>query len=396
MPIAITGARVWDGVSASVSEIPLTIRIHNDRIVAIGAEPTLVNEAERVDMPRGSVAIPGLIDAHVHMTLDPAVRSPHDQLETPRDKLWSSMQDRALAMVRAGVTTARDLGGGAWFELTLRDEILAGEIPGPRLLCAGQPVTSPGGHCHFWGGEASSVREIRSVVQRQIEHRSDWIKIMATGGVITKGSSPRAAQFDTASIQAAVEEAGRHGLGVAAHCHGTDGIRNAVQARVRSIEHCSWAGDEGFGTALDEDVARQIGAQPTWVSPTVNSGWTRFLEKDGAESTFLANMRHCFAVLTDGGAKLMASTDAGIPNVAHDALPRSLPVFARFADLSPIETLKTATSGAARGLGVDDETGTLEPGRSADILIVDGSPLDDLGVLERPYCVFARGKLVEV
>ncbi|MCZ6887218.1 MAG: amidohydrolase family protein, partial [Gammaproteobacteria bacterium] len=172
----------------------------------------------------GLTVIPGIIDAHVHMVLDPSIFNPMSQIHDASDEAYAPMPERAAKMVRAGITTARDLGGGHWLELKLRDAINAGEIPGPRLLCAGQPVTSVKGHCHFWNGEADGLEEAREVIERQIEKGVDLIKIMATGGNLTKGSDPSLAQFDLQTTAAIVKEANDRGFAVAAHCHGTQGI----------------------------------------------------------------------------------------------------------------------------------------------------------------------------
>ncbi|MBT4161935.1 MAG: amidohydrolase family protein, partial [Gammaproteobacteria bacterium] len=144
----------------------------------------------------GGFAIPGLIDAHVHMCLNPKISDPLAQADADDDQILEEIRARALAMVRAGITTARDLGGGAWLELRIRDEIMRGDTPGPRLICAGQPITSVGGHCHFWGGQASNTEQALTVLARQCEHGSDLIKVMVTGGNITPGSTPKDSQFE--------------------------------------------------------------------------------------------------------------------------------------------------------------------------------------------------------
>jgi len=391
---ALTGLRIWDGVSDRYLDGADAIRIEGDCIAAIGSgrEVTAGAEVQSFD---GAAALPGLCDAHVHMTLDATKRPPADQLETPRAVAERAMAERALAMVRSGITTARDLGGGAWLELDLRARIARGEIPGPRLLCAGQPVTSAGGHCHFWGGEASGEQEIRSVVRRQVERGADWIKVMATGGVLTKGTSTGEAQFDVAELAALVDEAARHGRGVAAHCHGTPGIRNAVAARVQTIEHCSWVGPDGFGSGLDAEVVRAMASHGVWASPTVNAGWRRFLESGERGVRFRERMRECYRAMRQAGVRFVASTDAGIPGVEHHRLPEALRTFARYAELTPSEALRSATSHSARVLGLTDVTGSLRPGLAADLLIVAGDPLSDLAALEARAAVFARGREIE-
>jgi len=388
--LAIRGVRVWDGVADRAGDLPCTIRIEGGRIAAIGDDPALLDAARVVDPGEACVAIPGLIDAHVHMTLDPAIRGVLTQAKRPAIEVAAAAERRAGEMLRAGITTARDLGGGAaHLELALRDRILRGEAAGPRLLCAGQPLTTRGGHCHFWGGEVDSDDEARAFVRLQRDHGADWIKVMATGGVLTKGTRPAEAQFSQQRLDAVCDEARRAQRRVAAHCHATEGIRRAVRAGVDTIEHCSWAGPKGFGVDFDEESARRIGQGGTSVSPTVNAGWRRFIERDGSETEFFTNMRRAFDALREAGARLIASTDAGIPNVAHHDLPRALPVFARFAGLSPVEVLRAATSDAADAF--DLEAGRLRPGLEADVLVVQGDPLEDLGALLEPRLVVARG-----
>ena len=336
--------------------------------------------------------VPGLIDAHVHLELDPAIRKPADQLALPEETRQIGMLQRAREMLAAGITTARDCGGGGFREHRLRAAIDAGVLPGPRLLCCGQPLTSPGGHCAFWGGEVSGAQEIAETIARQVERGSDWIKLMATGGVFTPGSRARDRQFDLTQMRAVVDAAAGQGRFVAAHCHGTAGIADAARAGVRTIEHASFAGEEGFGTAIDERVLEEMAARTLWVSPTVNGGWgRRIVDESGAPTDFYQRMSRCLGAQRAHGLRFIASTDAGIPGVRHADLVEGLLAFARFADLSPAQVLVAATSEAALALGLADETGGLEIGRSADFLVLEADPTVDLGALRDPEVVVFRG-----
>ena len=386
MGLALSSVRIWDGVSDELAPELATLHVSGGRIAEREVEP-----GERIELG-GAVALPGLCDAHVHLALDPARR---EAVQDASADTLPAMAARALAMVAAGITTARDLGGPAWGALELRDRIARGELVGPRVLCAGQPLTSPHGHCWYWGGEARGADELRAVVRRQVEHGADWIKVMATGGVLTKGTTPAMSQFEQSELDAAVAEARAHGRHVAAHCHGTEGIARAARAGVRTIEHCSFANEEGFGAAPDADVIADVARSGAWVSPTVNTGFARFFAAEGAEpGKFATRMTEVYGRLRSAGVRFIASTDAGIPNVAHHRLPEALPIFARLAQLRPVETLRTATSEAARALGLERETGRLVPGLAADVLVVDGNPLEDLGALLRPLLVVARGRVV--
>ena len=384
---AYRNARIWDGVAADYLGTG-SVAVEGGYIVAVDDHV----EGHEVRDMSGLTLVPGLIDAHVHMTLDPALRTPDEQLAATDDEVRRGMILRAEQMVRAGITTARDLGGGRWLEIDLRDRINAGELTGPRLLCAGQPVTSVGGHCHFWGGEACDVDAARAVIERQAEHGVDLIKIMATGGMLTRGSSPKSAQFDLASTCAIVRHANGRGLQVAAHCHGTQGIAHAASAGVATIEHCSWLGDDGRRSGYDPHVAAEIARRGIWVSPTINAGWKRFVGGDGA---FEKAVKEMFARMRAAGVRLIASTDAGIPNVRHHDLAKALPVFARFAGLTAVEALRSATSDCADALGLSGVTGRIAGNHAADMVFVEGDPLADLGVLEAPVTVLAKGKKVQ-
>ncbi|MFP6579618.1 MAG: amidohydrolase family protein [Myxococcota bacterium] len=401
MAMLLGDLRIWDGESNAALPAPSALRVEGQRIVDIGPQAALADGAETLSFP-GCTAIPGLIDGHVHLVLDPEIVDPLEQVVAPAAQRLRSMEARAEAMLRAGITTARDLGGGEGLELALRERIASGEVPGPRLLCAGQPLTSRGGHCHFWGGEASSDEEIVSVVRRQLANAVDWVKVMATGGVMTKASDPFAAQFDERQLRLVVATAAAGGRSVAAHCHGTPGIENAARAGVASIEHCSFAGPGGFGRDLQPEVVAAVAEAGTWVSPTINLGWGRRLRAaagDGegheAAARFVLQMRKVLAALRQAGVPLVASTDAGIPRVPHDRLAEGLAAFAELAELTPVEALRTATSTAADALGIGPEMGRLRPGAVADILIVEGDPLRDLEALRRPRWVLARGRLFE-
>lgn len=382
-PTLLKNLRIWDGHRRLDAD---RIRLSGGRIAAVAGDLP-PEPGDLVIDCAGATAIPGLMDLHVHLELDPDQRTP-PRPEDLRDR--AAMAERAGAMVRAGITTARDLGGGAWAELELRDRIAAGEIPGPRLLCAGQPVTTPGGHCHFWGGEAADAAAARAVIERQVGHGVDLIKVMATGGMFTRGSDPAAAQFDLDTLSAMVQTARHHGLRVAAHCHGTRGIELAARAGVSTIEHCSWMGQAGWAGNYEDAVARVMLERGAWVSPTVNRGWQRYL--DNPDTTKLDRIRAAFQAMSALGIPFVASTDAGIPGVFHHHLPQALAVFRNILQCPPEAVLQAATVEATRALGLDSVTGALRPGLAADLVVVDGDPLKDLDALTRPIGVWAAGR----
>ena len=381
--VTLTDLTIWDGRQMLAAD---TLQWQGEHLSFIGAKEDLPAQTAMRSCA-GLTAIPGLVDAHVHLELNPDDKNPPERTEAHVIPL---MAERAQAMAQAGITTARDLGGGAWFELGLRDRIRAGEVIGPRLLCSGQPITSPHGHCHFWGGEAADLDAAQGVLKRQVEHGVDLIKIMATGGRMTRGSEPTDAQFPQATLDALVTSAHAHNLPVAAHCHGTEGIHRAALAGVDTIEHCSWVGQEGWASDYQDAVAKVILDNGVWVSPTVNKGWQRML--DSKTGNVLQRVRSAYRKMLELGIPMVASTDAGIPGVFHADLPHALVVFSKIAELTAEQTLKSATSDAARALRIDHVTGTMEVGKAADVLLLDGNPLEDLSAVTRPVDVYCRGR----
>lgn len=374
---------IWDGASSSQRPGPLVV---SDGIfVSESADPD-----DHIRDMRGLFAIPGLIDAHVHMCLDPELKDPLQQTAPGKEKIAKDIRKRASMMVRAGITTARDLGGGEYLELKVRDEIAAGTTLGPRLVCAGQPITSVGGHCHFWGGEANGDDEAVAVLERQRGKGVDLIKVMVTGGNITPGSRPVDSQFEVQTVTNIVALAKQYGFHVAAHCHGTDGIRQAASAGVTTVEHCSWVGESGWGKDFDTAVVSLMANNGVWVSPTINVGWKRFTQK-----VFIEMMQQNYRKMKEAGIRLIASTDAGIPNVFHHDLPRALPIFAHFAGLSAVEALRAATSDCAEAIGLGGITGLIRPGYSADFVLYEEDPLLNLEVLEKPFMVVSRGREIQ-
>jgi len=379
---AFKNLNIWDGLDDNFSPEVSSITFDQNGITDLGGADT-----DALDLG-GLYLIPGLIDAHVHLCLDPEVMDPLAHGRVPRDQQLKDMAHRAEQMLQAGITTARDLGAGAWLELELREQIANRHLPGPRLVCAGQPLTTPNGHCHFWGGIASDADSACEVLQRQFTHDVDLIKVMATGGTMTPDSKPHQVQFSVDLLKMIVASAAEKQCLVAAHCHGTQGIRNATMAGVRTIEHCSWVSESGWGQGYDDDLVTEIAQRGIWISPTVNYGWRRY---SGAREQLLIDN---FSRMRNAGVKFIASTDAGIPNVFHHQLPQALPVFAHLAGFNPVQVLKSATSDAAEAIGLGRVTGRIQVGYSADFMLLDRNPLDDLSALLSPIAVFARGDSV--
>jgi imidazolonepropionase-like amidohydrolase len=291
---------------------------------------------------------------------------------------------RALA---AGVTTVRDLGDRGYLGVALRDWFRAGAEAGPEILAAGPPITVSGGHCHFMGGVADGELEVRRGVRARVERGVDVLKVMATGGEMTPGTDPLAAQYTVAELTAAAEEAHRLGRTITAHAHGVAGIAAAVEAGVDGLEHCLFrtpGGVHAEQALIDRIAERQIAVCPTLGTLPGAAVPPRIALVLEAFWPVLERMRRA-------GVRLVAGTDAGIgPGKPHDVLPDGIRALAE-AGLGNAEALKAATSVAAEACGVGDRKGTLAAGKDADILAVAGNPLADLRALRDVRAVFRAG-----
>jgi imidazolonepropionase-like amidohydrolase len=338
----------------------------------------------RSDYP-GATILPGLIDSHVHLAFDggpdPAARM---RAETDEQQLVLMLHN-ARDLLGVGVTTARDMGGRAYLGVVVREAIAAGLARGPRLVVAGPPVTVTGGHCWFMGGEADSDDDLRRMVRTQHKHGADLIKVMATGGFMTNGSAPWYAQFTAAELAVIVAEAGRVDKPVAAHAHGCDGIRRAVEAGVTTIEHCSWV-TETNERFFDERVAAQIAERGIVVCPTINVNAPYVAKLTGI------TVGESVKPMYEMGVRIIAGSDAGIDSTPHHQYAGGLAAMVTLLGFSPAQVIAMATTEAAAALGLGAVTGRLAPGYEADLIVVDGDPVSDIAALGRLRRVIARGR----
>jgi imidazolonepropionase-like amidohydrolase len=338
----------------------------------------------RTDYP-GATILPGLIDCHVHLGFDggpdPAARM---QAETDEQQLVLMLAS-ARDLLGVGVTTARDLGARSFLGVVVRDAIASGLARGPRLVAAGPPVTVTGGHCWFMGGEADSEDDLRRIVRTHHKHGADLIKVMATGGFMTRGSAPWYAQFSTEQLAVIVAEARRVDMAVAAHAHGLEGIRRAVAAGVSTIEHCTWV-TETNEREFSERVAADMAERGIVVCPTINVNVPYVAELAGI--TVGENVKPMYEM----GVRMIAGTDAGVDNTPHHQYAGGLAAMVSLLGFRPLEVIAMATTEAAAALGLGAVTGRLAPGYEADLIVVDGDPLADIAALGRLRRVIARGR----
>ena len=355
-----------------------------------GAPPVVIDGT-------GSTLLPGLIDAHAHYTFDPTEGSIATIARRSDAEIVLAAAGHAARALRAGVTTARGAGSIRNLELALRDAIAAGRVPGPRLLAAGSAIGITGGHGHQFGIEADGEFELARAVRQQVREGADVIKIVASEAAMltTTGLAPGRlvhgdAELTEAEIAAIVAEARRHRIRIMSHAQGSDSVVASARGGVDSVEH-AWLADRA---AIEMLAASGAFLVPTLVVTDVNRDLPG-LTSVQRERQDLIERRHrasCEAAI-ELGVPIATGTDTGEVGVTADLVWREI-VLLHDHGASPMAAIKAATSDAARLLGLDGEVGTVEPGKLADLVLVNGDPLADLSRLSRPTFVMQFGRAV--
>jgi imidazolonepropionase-like amidohydrolase len=378
-----------------------TLVIEDGRVVSAGpaAEAKALTDAVRIDLPNATL-LPGLIDAHTHLTMDPKFGYERLALSIPRETLIGAKNARLT--LQAGFTTVRNVGAAGYSDVALRDAVNAGDVPGPRMLVSGPPLSITGGHCDnnmlpsefhaVADGVADGVAAVQHKVRENTKYGSDLIKVCATGGVLSLGDNPQHSQYTLEEMKAIVADAHRLGRKVAAHAHGAEGIRWAAEAGVDSIEHGSYIDDAGIAAMKEHG---------TYLVPTLYLGDWMFenMEQTHMPPPLMAkarevipvarkNIAHAFA----SGVKVAFGTDAAV--YPHGLNGHEFRVMVKLG-LTPLQAIQAATVNAADLLGWAGKVGTLEPGAWADMIAVDGDPLKDVTTLERVKFVMKGGETVK-
>jgi imidazolonepropionase-like amidohydrolase len=382
---------------------PATIVVEDGRITAIERGHRAPGAGDELIDLSTSTVLPGLMDMHTHVSqeLGPdsyIVRFTHD---APRITLQSTVYaQRTLA---AGFTTIRDLGDRHNISVALRDAIARGDVVGPRIFTSGKSIATTGGHAdptsgwaaHIAGdpgpaeGVVNGVADARKAVRQRYKEGVDLIKITATGGVLSLAASGENPQFQQDELEAIVATARDYGFHVAAHAHGAEGMKRAIRAGVYSIEH---------GTYMDDEVIGLMKQHGTWYVPTIHAG--RFVaEKSAVDGYFPEIVRPkaaaigpqiqgTFSRAHKAGVKIVFGTDCGVG--PHGDNAREFEYMVE-GGMSPMDAIRSATSVAAEFLGIQDRLGTLEAGKLADIIAVEGDPLADISRLRAVHFVMKEG-----
>ena len=375
--------------------------IEGDKIASVGPASELkASPSDKViDLPNATV-LPGLIDAHTHLTFDPHFGYETLAISVPREALTGAHNARLT--LEAGFTTVRNVGARGYSDVALRDAINAGDVPGPRMLVSGPALSITGGHCDndllpyeyhaSSDGAADGVEQVQHKTREIIKYGADLIKVCATGGVLSKGDDPNASQYTLEEMKAIVADAHRLGRKVAAHAHGAQGVIWASEAGVDSVEH---------GHLMNDAAIATLKKNGTYLVPTLYLvDWQREhaaqanlpeyakLKMEMVSAAGKQNAKKAF----EAGVKIGLGTDAAV--YPHGLNAHELAVYVGLG-MTPLQAIQTATINDADLLGWSDKIGTLEPGKWADLIAVDGDPLQDITTLQRVKFVMKGGGVVK-
>jgi imidazolonepropionase-like amidohydrolase len=388
----IRAARLIDGTGAAPVR-DAALWLNAGKVAYAGPAsglPAQAATAPQLDLvdPAGATILPGLVDAHVHLVASAGPDLKAEVVGASSAALTIAAVANARRHLAAGTTLVRDLGATSDEAIALGRAVAAGTVAGPRVVAAGRAVTMTGGHIHYLGRVADGAEDMRLAVRENLALGATCIKVVATGGVLTPGIDPRRPAYDLDELEALVGEAHRHGLTVAAHAIGLDGVAAAVRAGVDSIEH---------GMFLDDITIELLASSSARLVPTFSAvrgildgdapEWIKARARPSAEA-----QAESFAKAVAAGVRIAAGTDAGTPGNHHGNVAGEL-AFMVAAGLDPLRAVTAATGDAADLLGAADR-GRLVEGSAADVLVVDGDPLEDIGALRRVSHVFQDGREV--
>ncbi len=400
----IRAGRLFDSTSNNYRE-NVVIVVEGERIKAVqpAASTQVPSGAKVIDLSRATV-LPGLIDCHTHLGARADQYNPINHFKSTPYTQGFVAEKNARTTLLAGFTSVRDVGSGPFMAVDLRNYINEGYIPGPRVVASGPGISITGGHgdLNNYSPETSVTLfpaernyqiadgpdQVRHVVRAQVKYGVDVIKILASGGVLSKGDSPGAEQFSFDELKVAADEAHKAGRKIAAHAHGTKSIHDSILAGIDSIEHASLADDEDIrlavehGTYFDMDIynddylmgnAIKFGLEPENVAKEKMVGQTQ---------------RETFQKAVKAGVKMAFGTDAGV--YPHGDNAKQFVTMVKYG-MTPAQAIRTATQSSADLIGRSQDVGTIEPGKYADIIAVSGDPLADVAVLQSVGFVMKGG-----
>jgi len=396
--VVIRAGRLLD-VKTGKTLTDQAIVIEGDKIVSVGPASAAPSDATVINLPNATV-LPGLIDAHTHLTFNPKFGYEMLAISVPREALIGA--HNAKVTLEAGITTVRNVGARGYSDVALRDAINAGEVPGPRMLVSGPALSITGGHCdndllpyeyHATSdGVADGIESVQHKTREIIKYGADLIKVCATGGVLSKGDDPNASQYTLEEMKAIVADAHRLGRKVAAHAHGAQGVIWASEAGVDSVEH---------GHLMNDASIAALKKNGTYLVPTLylvdwqreNAARANLPDFAKAKMELVAQVGKANAKKAfEAGVKIGMGTDAAV--YPHGLNAHELAVYVSLG-MTALQAIQTATINDADLLGWSDKIGTIEPGKWADIIAVDGDPLQEITTLQHVKFVMKGGEVVK-
>jgi imidazolonepropionase-like amidohydrolase len=375
-----------------------TVLVKDGKILKIAQNGMNIPKDTQTIPLDGQTLLPGFIDAHIHICMDGSPDPVAAGLTESPTITTLKAAESARRTLMAGVTTVRDMGGKNGIDFGLRQAIDSGLIPGPRMLISGRLICMTGGHGWQIGLEANGPDEVRKAAREQIKAGVDIVKLMATGGVLTPAVEPGSEQLTEEELRAGVEEAHKAGKKTATHAMGTRGIQNALRAGIDSIEH---------GVYLDDETVSMMMKRSIPLIPTISAlynietkGIDAGIPAFAVEKTLKVKPFHLESIrmAREAGVLVAAGTDAGTPFNLHGENLGEIKLLVDYGGFSAMGAIEAGTRIAARVLGLEKELGTVEEGKIADLVLVDGNPLDDIDVLlnQESIClVMQGGKIVK-
>ncbi|OGP62501.1 MAG: hypothetical protein A2V65_08580 [Deltaproteobacteria bacterium RBG_13_49_15] len=374
-----------------------TVIVEGNRITKVGENGSMIPSDARMIPLEGRTLLPGFIDCHVHLCTDGSPDPLRVMLSEPQTITALKAANFAKQTLMGGITTVRDLGGKDGIDLGIKQAIQSGLIQGPRMLVSAQMICMTGGHGWQFGREANGPDEVRKAAREQIKKGADIVKFMATGGVLTPSVEPGSEQLTEEELRAGIEEAHKAGKKTATHAMGTKGILNALRAGIDSIEH---------GVYLNEEAAAMMAERHIPFIPTLSAlfnieikGIESGIPPFAVEKTIKVKPHHLqsIRIAKEKGVIIAMGTDAGTPFNLHGENLGELKLLVG-QGFTPLEAIESGTRIAAGVLGLDHELGTIEEGKLADLIVVEGNPLEDIGVLldkKAITLIMQDGKLVK-
>jgi imidazolonepropionase-like amidohydrolase len=366
--------------------------------------PSLPPDTALLSFPRQTL-LPGLINCHAHLGM-PSGGQPFYLEQSDEMALLTAVRNMRTEQ-SAGITTVRDCGDQNGVLFALRRAVNHGILDGPRFILCGPPLTTSGGHAHFLGGVADGPAEIARAVRRRVADGADFIKLIGTGGG-TPGTQPDQASYTRDELAAAVVEAHRLDVPVTVHCRGIPGIVNAIEAGVDQIEHACFEQTDGT-LSFDPKLARRMAQAGICVTPTIQlyRDAQAHLQKEAAarglnadEQKHLAGLpavieskRQALQGFLSAGVTVVAGNDAGLPYTGFGCLWQELDAMMS-GGMTAMQAITAATAAAAQMLRMEDQIGSIQPGKQADLIVVDGNPAEDISALSRVQLVMQAGRIV--